>query len=350
MSESTNTICKIQCELCGGIDIKKNDEGLFQCQSCGCKYTLNQAKTLLSTSHNTDTPTYSIEGGVLKKYTGNDEIINIPEGVIAIGEDAFYGNLAAKEIIIPKTVKEIHARAFKGTRFNSIVIPDFVTVICDEAFAESSLREITLPNSVVSIGEKAFAKTLLNAIEIPESVNCIGENAFDSCSFLKEANLSNCRCKYLFRVFNNCPELYKLLLPATLIEISSNAFCGCPSLLNITIPSSVKKICNSAFEGSGIYCISVPNTVPSSNIGCNSGADIIYNGIRYKNGTSIQQSIERNRIKRTEQEKEQRLAAERNKKKEREIRIEMKVCTRCGGPFEGIFNKKCKRCGFKKDY
>ena len=38
---------KLQCELCGSLDIIKQD-GLFICQSCGCKYTLEEAKSLLS--------------------------------------------------------------------------------------------------------------------------------------------------------------------------------------------------------------------------------------------------------------------------------------------------------------
>lgn len=39
---------KLQCELCGGIDIVKTDTDLFQCQSCGCKYTLEQVKSIIS--------------------------------------------------------------------------------------------------------------------------------------------------------------------------------------------------------------------------------------------------------------------------------------------------------------
>lgn len=34
------------CELCGGTDIVKND-GLFVCQHCGCKYTLEEAQQLI---------------------------------------------------------------------------------------------------------------------------------------------------------------------------------------------------------------------------------------------------------------------------------------------------------------
>lgn len=38
---------KLQCELCGSVDFQRTDDGFFQCQHCGCKYTLEQAKTIL---------------------------------------------------------------------------------------------------------------------------------------------------------------------------------------------------------------------------------------------------------------------------------------------------------------
>ena len=37
---------QIVCEMCGGNDIIK-DEGLYVCQSCGAKYSPNDAKNLL---------------------------------------------------------------------------------------------------------------------------------------------------------------------------------------------------------------------------------------------------------------------------------------------------------------
>ena len=44
---------KLQCELCGSVDIVRTDDGFFQCQHCGCKYTLAQAKALLGTVETT---------------------------------------------------------------------------------------------------------------------------------------------------------------------------------------------------------------------------------------------------------------------------------------------------------
>ncbi len=38
---------RMECEICGGNNLIKTDENVFECQACGCKYTLEQAKSLL---------------------------------------------------------------------------------------------------------------------------------------------------------------------------------------------------------------------------------------------------------------------------------------------------------------
>lgn len=53
---------RIQCELCGSSDLIK-DDGMFVCQHCGCKYTLEEAKKLM------------IEGTV--KIDNSEELANL---------------------------------------------------------------------------------------------------------------------------------------------------------------------------------------------------------------------------------------------------------------------------------
>lgn len=42
---------QLTCEMCGGTDFKKED-GVFVCQSCGCKYSLEEAKKLMGDADN----------------------------------------------------------------------------------------------------------------------------------------------------------------------------------------------------------------------------------------------------------------------------------------------------------
>ena len=51
---------KLQCELCNSVDIVKLDDGFYQCQYCGCKYTPEQAKAML--------------GGTVETTMGNAEL------------------------------------------------------------------------------------------------------------------------------------------------------------------------------------------------------------------------------------------------------------------------------------
>ncbi len=42
----------------------------------------------------------------LVEYTGNSEIVKIPNGVKVIGEEAFAGEINIKKIVMPNTVRK----------------------------------------------------------------------------------------------------------------------------------------------------------------------------------------------------------------------------------------------------
>ena len=106
-----------------------------------------------------------IEGGVLLKYNGNREIVEIPQGVIfAIGSYAFDHSSNLKQITIPEGVTEIRDAAFSCAYggcgchdLELITIPNGVRVIGSDAFRScSNLKQIMIPNSVTTIGHWAF--------------------------------------------------------------------------------------------------------------------------------------------------------------------------------------------------
>ena len=51
---------------------------------------------------------------VLKKYTGNDSDVTIPDSVTEIGGSAFEGCTSLTNIVIPDSVTEIDDSAFEG--------------------------------------------------------------------------------------------------------------------------------------------------------------------------------------------------------------------------------------------
>jgi hypothetical protein len=68
----------------------------------------------------------------------------------------------------------------------AVTVPQGITAIGNEAFSEcKSLKSINLPEGLTTIGEKAFYWcSSLESISLPESLTAIGESAFAQCSTL----------------------------------------------------------------------------------------------------------------------------------------------------------------------
>ena len=62
----------LTCEMCGGTDLIK-DGGAFVCQTCGCKYSIEEARKMM-----TEEPTANATGGTVKIDT-TDELRNLYE-------------------------------------------------------------------------------------------------------------------------------------------------------------------------------------------------------------------------------------------------------------------------------
>lgn len=74
-------------------------------------------------------------------------------------------------------------------RLNNMIIPEGVIEIGDGAFFCSDTKSVVISKSVTKIGRHAFCATNLKSIVIPESVTEIGRDAFFRCSKLKEITL-----------------------------------------------------------------------------------------------------------------------------------------------------------------
>jgi len=85
--------------------------------------------------------------------------VEIGNGVLDIGNYAFYTCHSLTSITIPNSVTNIGTNTFQnGYSLTSITIPSSVTNIGDNAFyACRSLASITIPSSVTNIGDSAFA-------------------------------------------------------------------------------------------------------------------------------------------------------------------------------------------------
>lgn len=191
-----------------------------------------------------------IEDGVLVKYDGPGGDVIIPEGVTAIGDDAFIRCKSLTNVVIPEGVTTIGADALSWCKsLTSVTIPDGVTTIGDGAFRGcKSLTSVTIPEGVTAIGWYTFVFCeRLTKITIPEGVTTIGEGAFSGCKSLTSVTIPESVTTIGGGAFNDCESLESITIPKGVTTIGRHTFDGCQNLTCVTIPKNVTMIDKDAF-------------------------------------------------------------------------------------------------------
>lgn len=151
------------------------------------------------------------------------------------------------------------------TSIESVIIPGTVTRILDYAFYGcSSLSSVVISDGVTYIGDQAFADChSLSTVILPDSLTYMGDNVFYECNALEgfedgglryfgnESNpyvalisprfdtLLECKinenCKFICGnhrggTFADCRNLKSVVIPDSVIGISSGMFINCPAM------------------------------------------------------------------------------------------------------------------------
>ncbi|MDE5614023.1 MAG: leucine-rich repeat domain-containing protein [Treponemataceae bacterium] len=155
-------------------------------------------------------------------------------------------------IFIPEGVTAIGKEAFKGSGITDVTIPGSVTEIGKEAFRGYSLKSVTISDGVPSIGVVAFRGCInLESVAIPASVTSIEASAFLECETLESVTIPEGVTTIGFQAFRDCKSLTSVAIPEGVTEIGWRAFMECNSLRDVTIPASVTFIGTNAFSWCG---------------------------------------------------------------------------------------------------
>ena len=153
------------------------------------------------------TSKFKINGSVCLEYTGNDNIVIIPEGITQIGHSAFKNQRNIEEIILPESLQTISAHAFRGCK---------------------KLTKIVIPWNVKEIGREAFSEcTSLKSIEIPESIQTLGTYIFSGCISLEYVSLPHHLHIIPEGIFSGCGALERIRWPDDVENIEKHAFLDC---------------------------------------------------------------------------------------------------------------------------
>ena len=197
--------------------------------------------------------------------------IEIPEGVVSIGDSALRISRGLTSVSLPSTLERLGTAAplvfapanesgqFSGTddlisitvaegnrnyssrdgllytadgktllycpagRTGTVTVADGTQVIDTYAFHRSQASHVALPDGLQSIRDYGFKQSALISVELPDSVESIGNNAFFNCSALKTAQLGN-GLKTIGENAFSLTRIAQVTIPAGVSSIGKNAF------------------------------------------------------------------------------------------------------------------------------
>ena len=200
--------------------------------------------------------------GNMAFYSSSIRRIRIPDGLTQLGFGVFASCRMLAEVSLPQGMASISAGTFEGcVSLSEIKLPDSLTEIGDYAFQYTGLKQVRLPDSVRSLGAGAFEEcTGLTSVFVPDSVASVSGNPFALCSSLTDIQITDSHPYLEIRdgVIFSKPDHRLICYPTVLttpefsvpedvLEIASNAFRGNESLVKLWIPDSVTRVGEAAF-------------------------------------------------------------------------------------------------------
>ena len=294
---------QLTCEMCGSTDMIKED-GVFVCQSCGCKYSVEEAKKLMIEG------TVEIKGTVQvdknneidallkrvfmfleeEKWKEADEYCEKVLDIDPENPEAYLGKLMVEYELsyisdITWYTPDFYEKKPKleSTGFYRKMCQyanDTINELLKEREYEmhgisysddnSTLEHVgqLVETLIIADGVRIISNRVcmnhyhLKKVIFSETVEVIEEGAFLQCRNLCDITVPNGVKIIENLTFYGCDSLTNVIIPNSVEVIKSSAFAYCP-IDNLIIPSSVLKIEDCAFgeDYSNIKSIFIPDSI-----------------------------------------------------------------------------------------
>lgn len=178
----------------------------------------------------------------LKKYKGNDKIVNIPSeiesAVVTTIDSHCFENISHKDsvnsVIIPSSIENISTLAFYNSNFlDSIECDDNLNYVSENGILYTS----DMSNLIAYPENKKESEYIL-----PSTVSVISNNAFSYCKNLKKVTTSPMLKIIPDYTFAYNKEIEEVIIADGVEDIGFASFYKCSNLKSLTLPNTVKNI------------------------------------------------------------------------------------------------------------
>ena len=244
---------------------------------------------------------FDIQNGLLIKYSGKEENVVIPEGVVVIKDGALSEMLLAKSITLPSTLRRIgHSVILTDVwgynyQLEKVIVPSLDTWLNIQFMDEKAnllivaknlyigdelLTKLVIPGKYKKINDYAFANCAsIKEVIVEEGVEEIGDDAFcdcrgrDNASQIESVVLPHSLKKlghdngpfnfgYKHGVFAGCQKLKSIVIPSQIKILTNRLFQGCSSLTNVELPPYLEEIEYDVFKGcDSLEELNLPSTL-----------------------------------------------------------------------------------------
>lgn len=168
---------------------------------------------------------FEFDGNILKRYTGSDSFVEVPDFVETIADNAFSGNAVMAKVYLPDSVRRIGRMAFMGC--GNLLTVEGMRGVCSceqSAFDRTAVFQgncsMRLLNGVLFGGSEPCEELVL-----PEGTRTVADRALV------------------------CNEAKRILFPEGLEYIGAYAFRDCYNLTEVEFPRTLKGIAKGGFKG-----------------------------------------------------------------------------------------------------